>query len=75
MLKKYSCYGLKKFIQGIWQRKKILENSPPPNNFSNGPSLIYAQFYVSLDKALTFSLNSTRLMGTPINLNTCFLTN
>ena len=33
----------------------------------------YVQFYVSLDKALTFSLNSTRLIGTPINVNTFFL--
>ena len=31
-LKKYSCYGLKKFKQGIWWQKKFLrlENSPPP---------------------------------------------
>ena len=37
----YSCYGLKKCIQGIWWQKKFLqlENSPPPHNFSNGPSL------------------------------------
>ena len=40
-LKKYSCYGLKKFKQGIWWQKKFLrlENFPPPHNFSNGPSL------------------------------------
>ena len=43
--KKYSCYGLKKFIQGIWWRKKIPAarkfRSPPPtpHNFSNGQSL------------------------------------
>ena len=40
--KKYSCYGLKKFIQGIWQQQQKflrLENSPPHHNFSNGPSL------------------------------------
>ena len=43
--KKYSCYGLKKFIQGIWWRKKIPaarkfpSPSPSPHNFSNGPSL------------------------------------
>jgi len=32
-LKKYPCCGLKKFIQGIWWRKKLLrlENSPPPH--------------------------------------------
>ena len=40
--KKYSCYGLKKFIQGIiWKRKTFLrlENSPPPITFLMGPSL------------------------------------
>ena len=43
--KKYSCYGLKKFIKEFDNEKKFLrlENSPPPpphplNNFSNGLS-------------------------------------
>ena len=39
--KKYSCYGLKKFIQGIWWRKEIpvARKFPSPHNLSNGPSL------------------------------------
>ena len=47
ILKKYSCYGLKKFIQGIWYRKIIpaawkFPSSLPPHNFSNGQSLSLA---------------------------------
>ena len=41
--KKYSCYGLKKNSYQEFDDKKNflwLENSPLPNNFSNGPSLI-----------------------------------
>ena len=43
--RKYSCYGLKIFHTGnLITKKKFcsflqLENSPPPHNFSNGPSL------------------------------------
>ena len=44
ILKKYSCYGLKKIHTRNWITKKEflrLEKLPthPPNNFSNGPSL------------------------------------
>ena len=52
ILKKYLCYGLlwpkKNSYREFDNEKKFLrlENSPPPPNFSNGPSL-------------TFSLNST----------------
>ena len=35
--KRYSRYGLKKLIQGIPAARK--SPSPPPHNFSNGPSL------------------------------------
>ena len=41
-LKKYSCYGLKNLhTRNLITKKKFLrlENSPPPHNFSNGPSL------------------------------------
>ena len=43
ILKKYSCYGLKKIhARNLITKKKFLrlENSPPPHNFSNSPSLI-----------------------------------
>ena len=40
ILKKYSGYGLKKIHIRNLITKKIFENSPPPHNFSNGPSLI-----------------------------------
>ena len=53
-----------------WQYSWIMLYGHPLNKDS-----YYGQFYVSLDKALTFSLNSTRLIGAPINVNTCFLTN
>ena len=43
--KKYSCYGLKlKFMKEFDNEKKFprLKNptTPPPHNFSNGPSVI-----------------------------------
>ena len=38
--KKYSCYCVKKFTQVDNEKKLLrLENSPPPHNFSKGPSL------------------------------------
>ena len=40
--KKYSCCGLKKIhTRNLIMKKKFLrlENSPPPHNISNGPSL------------------------------------
>ena len=40
--KKYSCFGLKKYSYKESDNEKKflrLENSPPPHNFSNGPSL------------------------------------
>ena len=44
ILKKYSCYGLKKNSYKEFDNEKKflrLENSPPPHKFSNGPSLHY----------------------------------
>ena len=41
--KKYSCFGLKKYSYKESDNEKKflrLENSPPPHNFSNGPSLL-----------------------------------
>ena len=51
--KKYSCYDLKKFIQGIWERKKILaaRKFPSlPHNFSNGPSLNLGKTFLRISR-------------------------
>ena len=48
ILKRYSCYGLKKIhaINLITKKKFLrLENSPPPHNFSNHGSVPYLIFF------------------------------
>ena len=63
-----------RFLTKIFLKSPLtLTTQPSTSKLSDNPAWYYGQFYSSLGKALTFSLNSTLLIQTSVNADNGYL--